>query len=280
MKTERKVLTFSAFINFIVALIKIIGGNILGFASLIADGFYTVSDFITDILAIAGAKIGKKRANKRYPLGYGNFEYVIQMIMGFVILLVGLVVIFISFRIYYEKPSFLVLLVLLIVMALKIYSSKMLLMVGKRINSSMLINSSKESFIDVLSSGMLILVVIIGQFFKEADKIGSIIIGLMIIYQAFKIIYQNAVLLIGKASNNEDIKNEIRKIISRYKKINYKKATLIKHGSYYHLILEINITKDYTIKDLLKAEANIKQAIKKRKMGIQIIDFDIDSSKI
>ncbi len=275
MKTEQRALIFSAFINMIVALIKIIGGVILGFGTLIADGFYTVSDFITDILAIAGAKIGKKRANKRYPLGYGNFEYIIQMIMGFVILLVGIVVIVMSFNMYYETPSFLVILVALVVMGLKIYSSNLLLMVGKKINSSMLINSSKESFIDVLSSGMILVIVVIGQFFKDADKIGSIIIGIMILGQAFKIIYQNAIALIGESSNDNKINDQIARIFSHYKKINYKSSTLIKHGSYYHLILNISINKDYTIPSLIKAEYNIKKQIKSKNLGIKFIDFDI-----
>ena len=43
--------------------------------ALIADGIYTLSDFITDILAMIGARVGKKRANKKYPFGYGRFEY-------------------------------------------------------------------------------------------------------------------------------------------------------------------------------------------------------------
>ena len=109
MKAEKNALKFNAIVNFIVVLIKIIGGNILGFAALIADGFYTVSDFITDILAIIGSKVGNKRPNKRYPLGYGNFENIMQMIMGFMIFLVGIVVIVMSFNIHYQKPSLLVL---------------------------------------------------------------------------------------------------------------------------------------------------------------------------
>ena len=182
VKTEERAIVFSAVINFMVALLKIIGGNIFGFMSLIADGFYTVSDFITDILALIGARIGKKRPNKRYPFGYGNFEYIMQMIMGFLIMLVGLVIIFLSFNMYYNKPNLLVIIVILIAIGLKLYSSNMLARVGKKINSSILITSSKESYLDVISSSVLILVILVSQIFIEADMIGSLAIGLLIIY--------------------------------------------------------------------------------------------------
>ena len=152
MKVEKRTLVFSAIINLIVALIKISAGNIFNFASIIADGFYTVSDLITDVLAMIGAKVSKKRPDKRHPLGYGNFEYIMQMVMGFVIFIVGIVVIYMSFKITYTRPNLLVIVPLLIVIALKMYSAKMLLKVGEKINSSILVTSSKESFIDGISS--------------------------------------------------------------------------------------------------------------------------------
>ncbi len=277
VKLEEKAIIFSAIINFFVALIKIVAGNIFGFVSLMADGFYTVSDFITDILALIGAKVGKKRPNKRYPLGYGNFEYIMQMIMGFLIMLVGIVVLFMSFNIYYNRPNIIVIIFILIAIGLKLYSSNMLGETGKRINSSLLITSSKESFLDVVSSSLLIVVIIVSQFFSKADMIGSILMGILIIYQALKIIFQNTMLLIGVSAKNEKIENEITKIFKKYRKIDVNKITLIKQGSYYHLILGIVMDKKYDIKTLINAEVNIKRDIRKRKLGIRFIDFDIEA---
>ena len=277
MKVEQKSLIFSAIINFLVAVLKIVSGSMMGLATLIADGFYTASDFITDILAIVGAKVGKRRPSKRYPLGFGSFENIMQIIMGFMILLVGSVVLFLSFTLSYSKPNLLVLIPLLIAIGLKFYSSRMLLMVGKRINSSMLVTSSKESFLDVISSLLIILVVFIGFIFPEIDKIASIIIAGLIIYQAIKIIYQNILVVIGEATKNEKIEKALEDIFSKYRKIRLNDATIIKQGPFYNLILNININKDYTVASLIKAEMNIKQEIKKKRLKVRLIDFDIDS---
>ncbi len=276
-KVEEKAIIFSAIINIIVALIKIIAGNVFSFMSFIADGFYTVSDFITDLLALLGAKIGKKRPNKRHPLGYGNFEYIMQMLMGFLILIVGFIVIFMSFNISYQKPNLIVIIFILMAICLKIFSSSVLLRAGKKINSSLLITSSKESYLDVFSSSMLILVILLSQFISFVDMIGSLIMGLLIIIQAIKIIFQNIMLLIGVSIRDKRIEGEIEKIFSKYRNIDINKITLVKNGPYYHLILGIIINKKWNIKRLINIESMIKKEIRKRKMGIGIIDFDIEA---
>ena len=275
MKVERKTLIFSAIVNLMVAIIKIIAGNIFNFASFIADGFYTISDLITDILAMIGSKLSNKRPNKRHPLGYGNLEYVMQLIMGFVIFLVGIIVIYMSFTLKYTRPDLLVIIPILLVVALKIYSSNILLKVGKKIKSGMLITSSKESFIDGISSSVLVIIIGASYLFSKADMVGSIAIGLMIIYQAIKIIWENIGLLIGENTQDEKVEEMLQDIFSNYKKINYKGYNLIKQGKYNHLIIKADLAKDYTIKSLIKAEVNIKKEIIKRRMGIKLIDFDI-----
>ncbi len=276
MKVEKRTLVFSAIINLIVALIKISAGNIFNFASIIADGFYTVSDLITDVLAMIGAKVSKKRPDKRHPLGYGNFEYIMQMVMGFVIFIVGIVVIYMSFKITYTRPNLLVIVPLLIVIALKMYSAKMLLKVGEKINSSILVTSSKESFIDGISSLALLLVISASFVFKKADMVGSILIGIIIMVQAYKIIRENIGSLMGENITDEKVEAMLEGIFQKYRKISFKGYDLIKHGYYQQLIIKVNIAQDYTIKSLLKAELKIKNEIIHKRMGIKFIDFVLE----
>ena len=280
MKAEKRTLIFSAFINLFVAIIKILSGIFFNFSSIIADGFYTFSDLITDVLAMIGAKISKKRPNKRYPLGYGNYEYIMQMIIGFVIFLVGLVVIFMGLKVKYSRPDLLVVMPIILVIGLKVYSSKILFKVGNRINSNILITSSKESFIDAMSSGILILVICSSFIFPKADMVGSVLIGLMIIYQAIKIIGENIGLLIGENIKDDKIEETLQDIFKNYKKIIFNSYTLIKRGMYSQLIINVSLAKDYTVKSLINAEANIKKEIIARKTGIKFIEFDIDQKLI
>ena len=77
MKKEREALYFSILINIMVAILKLVGGFFYGSYTLITDAYYTICDFITDIIALISAKISKRRANKRFPFGYGRIEYIL-----------------------------------------------------------------------------------------------------------------------------------------------------------------------------------------------------------
>ena len=72
---ENKIIIITMIFNFIVAVLKLISGLLFSFSTLIADSIQSFIDFITDITSLIANKIGKKRANKNYPFGYGQVYY-------------------------------------------------------------------------------------------------------------------------------------------------------------------------------------------------------------
>lgn len=276
MKKEQRALKVSALINVFVSFLKIMGGTIFNSHALIADGIYTVSDFSTDILAMIGAKVGGKRANKKHPFGYGRFEYIMQIFIGLIILGVGFFIAYKSFFIEYTKPNLTVLFIVVLVIFLKALSSNYLMQVGKNISSLMLINSAKESFLDVLSSCLIFILIIVSRFFPYADIIGSLFIALLINIEAGKIILENVILLIGEDDNNKEIKNNLKKIINKIKKETYSDSFLIKNGRYYQATIVLAVDEEMTVKELLRLERKIKKEIKKeRELKIKYLDFEV-----
>ena len=69
---EDKVIIITMILNLIVAILKLVSGIIFSFSTLIADSIQSFMDFITDITSLIANKIGKRRANKTYPFGYGQ----------------------------------------------------------------------------------------------------------------------------------------------------------------------------------------------------------------
>ena len=65
MKLEFKILIYSMINNLAISIIKVVGGILFGLSSLFADGMHTFSDFVTDIVCLIGAKISKKKTNKK-----------------------------------------------------------------------------------------------------------------------------------------------------------------------------------------------------------------------
>ncbi len=274
MKQESRALYFSILINIIVSFLKICGGIIYGSYTLIADGYYSICDFITDIIALISAKISKRRANKRYPFGYGKIEYISQMLIGFLVLFVGCFTIFNSFNLKYMAPNLNVIYVIIFVIFLKTLSSNYLYQVGKKNRSQILISSARESFIDVISSTVVLIIVVLGQFLPMIDLIGSLGISILILWEGLKIINDNIFSLIGVDKNDLEIKSAIAKIINANKELLYSDSFLIKSGSYYQATIEIAVDDDMKIRTLIKKENEIKKEIKKLKYKIKFIDFN------
>lgn len=281
LSKEIKVLIYSMIINFGVSTMKVLGGALCNSKSMISDGFHSLSDFITDIVAILGSKISHKRANKRYPFGFGRMEYLTDIFIGITIFLLGVYSIFNSFTKVNHSTNIICLIIIVLSMLLKTINSKILMKQGIESNSPILISSSKESFDDVASSIGVLVVIILEQFssiipiFKYADIVGGVIIGLLIIRTSIHLLKDNVISLIGQTEENEKITEKIKEIVSEFKSIKFSSLKLIKNGTYYQAEIEINCDDNMRIKQLLKIEKNIISKIKSHNLDIKYVDVDV-----
>ena len=281
LSKEIKVLLYSMIINFGVSTMKVLGGALCNSKSMISDGFHSLSDFITDIVAILGSKISHKRANKRYPFGFGRMEYLTDIFIGVTIFLLGVYSIFNSFTKVNYSTNIICLIIIIISMLLKTINSKILMKQGIESNSPILISSSKESFDDVASSIGVLVVIILEQFssiipiLKYADIVGGVIIGLLIIRTSIHLLKDNVISLIGQTEENERINEKIKEIVSEFKSIKFSNLKLIKNGTYYQAELEINCDDNMRIKQLLKIEKNLISKIKSHNLDIKYVDVDV-----
>lgn len=273
MKSEQKALFFNILVNIFVSLVKIIGGIFGNTFTLVIDGIYTINDLVTDVIAIMGIKIGRKRANKNHPYGYGKIFYVVELFMGILALLVGAFVIYVSFQIDYEKPPIGIVFLIIGLVVLKLISAKNLSVVGMRKKSELLIVSSYESRMEAFSSLGLVIIVILSQFITKIDMIGGIVIAVFLIWQAIREIKQNIDYLIGITYEDEKIKEKVKKIVDKYRVIDMVDQVLIQDGPYYQLILTLKVKKNITVKSMLRVQNKIKKELKAKAWGLKFIEF-------
>ena len=91
---ENSVIIITMIINLIVAVMKITLGIIFSFSTLIADSIQSFIDFVTDITSLIANKIGKRRANKIYPFGYGQVYYLANLFTGALLFLIGIFILY------------------------------------------------------------------------------------------------------------------------------------------------------------------------------------------
>ena len=87
---ENRIIVTTMFLNLIVAIIKLVTGLVFSFSTLIADSVQSFMDVITDITSLIANKIGKRRANKTFPFGYGQVYSVANLFTGALLFLIGI----------------------------------------------------------------------------------------------------------------------------------------------------------------------------------------------
>lgn len=280
MKKEKKISLIVMFLNLVVASVKLISGIMFGFSSLIADSLHSFSDFITDIIASIATKIGKKRANKRYPFGYGMVENISNFIIGIILFLLAIFILVESFKTHEVVLTGTIFIILISTILLKGGVILILYYYGKKLKSNTLMSSVKESSTDLISS-IIVLVVSVLLLFKDdypvlgyANTIGSILISLIVFYIAINIMVENIRYLLGINEENEELKAKIEDLIKKNKLIKDFSMTLMKIGTYYNLYLTIELEASVTLKQLFSLEKKLKREIKGLKLKIKFIEIE------
>ena len=273
-KTTRTLLV-SIIVNMALVISKLIIGFLGSSKALIANGIHSLTDMITDIIAIVGNNLSRKPADTRHPYGYGQIEYVTNIIMGLTILILGITQIFSAFSSNIDMPSNIIIYVSIIAMVVKYALSRYITLKGKKYKSGLLIVSGFESKADALTtlfviiSALLSKLTVYNELYKYSDNVCTFVIGLYISYVSLKILKENAFDLIDKVEDNQELINKIKKKI--LKNIEIKDVTslsLIKYGTYYTANVEIALNKNTKLKDIEEINKKLEKQLVNRRTRI------------
>ena len=264
MTRELKALVFSMFYNFFITIIKLFGGVFFGLGSLFADGLHTLSDFITDLVSFLGVHISKKKPTKSHPFGFGRVEYLTNLFVGILLVVLSIYIIVSGFLNKFVVPDVIIFYLLLSVFFLKLIVVFFLKFSCQKIRSQVVITSYRESILDLVSTIIVFIVVVSLQFsdrypiLEYADMIGSSIIGLMVFVMALKIISENALSLLGEAEVDNKLCDDILDYVLSFYGVHDAKFNLIKYGDYYQIHLMIQVTPGLKLKQISNLERKIK----------------------
>ena len=267
MTRELKALAFSMIYNFIISIIKLFGGVFFQLGSLFADGLHTLSDFITDIVSFIGVKLSKKRPTKTHPFGFGKVEYLTNLFVGMLLVILSIYIVIDGFLGEVHVPSNIVFFLLLTVFVLKFVLLFFLHVAMKRIRSQVLLTSFREAKADLYSTVVVFIVVILLKFssrfpiLEYADILGSIVIGLMIFHMAFMILVENSLCLLGEAEVGSSLGKEILDFVKHIHGVRDAKITLIKYGDYYKIQVVVEVENSLSLRQISNLEHKLKREL-------------------
>ena len=282
MKKEFGTLIYSMISNIVIAIIKVVGGIIFGLSSLFADGLHTFSDFITDIVSLVGTKISEKKPTKHHPFGFGRVEYLTNLFIGIILLILGIYIIVTSFGKEHVIPNLSLLWLLLATIILKGLCIFEMVRKGKKIKSKILLTSAQESKADLYSTIGVGIITVILQFsnkypiLRNVDLIGSILIGIIVLKTAKEIIFSNSLALIGEIEEDKEEINRVKAFLNQFHEIKREDIYLIKYGKYYKLQLGIKLEGNMNLIKIMNIEKQIKRKIiRHREFNVRYVTITV-----
>lgn len=286
MKQTTKVLIFSFVANLFLSLSKVIVGFLGTSQALVADGIHSFSDLATDVVAIFGNKMATRPADMEHPFGHGRVEYITSMFIAITILGLGFTLLKESILRGNQLPDIKIIALVMITIVIKILVASYLLRSGKKMKNQILISSGKESFTDVFSSCLVLLVVLLSQFqnkiplFAYADRVGGVLIGILILFTGLCLLKENISILIGQRELDQETIDEMHEMLEQLNLTgNIKDIVLMKYGPYYRANIVIQMEENQPLKDFEENSCKVKEAIQNSFTNIQYIDVQVDIKK-
>ncbi len=187
------------------------------------DAVNNLSDALSSVVTIIGAKLAGKSPNKKHPLGYGRIEYLSSMIVAAIVLYAGLTSLVESVKkiIRPEKAEYtsLSLIILGVAIVAKIILGLYVKRTGKRIDSSALTASGIDALFDaVLSASVLLSAVAYLVFSISLESYVGLVISFFIIKSGIEMLCETLDDIIGKRTDS-DLSRQVKKLITEESEI-------------------------------------------------------------
>ena len=210
---------FGIITNTLLAILKLIIGLLSHSISIVADAINNLSDMISSILTVIGFKISNKKADKHHPYGHARYEYILGVLISFLMLEFGLVFAYESINKIINPQelniSFYVYIILIVSIILKVLQMRVYSRYSKLINSKTLKAASIDTRNDILSTSVILLAMIImGLFNINIDGYLGLIVSLFVIYSSVNTLIEAIEPLVGVRPSKKQVSEIKKKLLS------------------------------------------------------------------
>jgi cation diffusion facilitator family transporter len=189
----KKTLVLGLAANIFLAAFKLFVGFLGRSRALIGSGLCNLSDVTSAVVVVVGVKYSNKPADEKYPYGYGKVEFVAQFVMGIFMIAGTIALIMSSFIVLAKKAIVIPHLVVFFTAILSAIINGILYKYthcgGKELNSPALKAHAEHNKIDVISSLLVALSVIVARHGLEwVDPVIAIFECIHVIHGSFIIL--------------------------------------------------------------------------------------------
>ena len=154
--------------NVLLFLGKFFAGTISGSIAITADAFNNLSDAGSSFVTMLGFQLAGQKPDSDHPFGHGRIEYLSGLAVSMLILLMGFELAKSSLdKILHPEPvesGALVIVILCVSIAVKLYMSFYNRRLGKKLNSAAMLATAADSLSDSVATTAVLLATLVSQF--------------------------------------------------------------------------------------------------------------------
>ena len=194
--------------NIFLAAFKAVIGMVSNSIAVILDAVNNLSDALSSVITIVGAKLANKRPDKKHPLGYGRIEYLSAMIVAAIVLYAGITSLVESVKkiIHPEAADYSVtsLIIIDVAVLVKILLGRYVKAQGKKADSNALIDSGADASFDaILSFSVLVSAIIFLTTGLSLEAWVGVVISAFIIKSGIEMIVETLNDILGQRADAE-----------------------------------------------------------------------------
>lgn len=203
--------------NLLLVGFKAFVGLMSNSIAIILDAVNNLSDALSSVVTIIGAKLGAKQPDKKHPLGYGRIEYLSSMIVAALVLYAGITSLVESIKKIFHPEAAdygtVTLVIISVAIVVKLLLGLYVKKQGKKVNSGALAASGSDAMFDaILSASVLASAIVYLVWGVSLEAYVGVIIAGFIIKAGIEMMIETLNDIIGKREDAETTK-ELKQII-------------------------------------------------------------------
>lgn len=195
-------------LNLLLFAVKLFAGTVSGSIAITADAFNNLSDAGSSVVTLLGFRLAGRKPDPEHPFGHGRMEYISGLVVAGLILLMGVELGKSSLdKILHPEDivsSPLVLGILVLSVAVKLYMFYYNRAVGKKIRSAAMTATATDSLSDAVSTTAVLVATLVSQLTGlNIDGWVGMLVALFILFSAYKAAKETLSPLLGQTPEPE-----------------------------------------------------------------------------
>lgn len=210
-------------LNLLLFAGKLFAGTISGSIAITADAFNNLSDAGSSVVTLLGFRLAGRKPDPEHPFGHGRMEYISGLAVAGLILLMGVELGKSSLKKILSPEEIvsspLVLAILAVSVAVKLYMFYYNRSIGRKIKSAAMSATATDSLSDAVSTTAVLMATLVGQLTGlNIDGWVGLLVALFILFSAYKAAKETLSPLLGQTPDPEFV-DRIEQIVLSYPEV-------------------------------------------------------------